>query len=77
MTTPVACSLRVAASPLKGAVPADRPSPFRGTLLRSPFAPALSLCGDGVSGCSLLRVDATARRGAARSRAPGRAGRAL
>ncbi len=77
MSTPVACSLRVAASPLQGAVPAAGPSPFRGTLLRSAFAPALSPCGGGFSGCGLLRVHAMARRGAARSHAPARAGRLL
>ncbi|TAM47999.1 MAG: prepilin-type N-terminal cleavage/methylation domain-containing protein [Burkholderiaceae bacterium] len=32
MLPPVACSLRVAASPLKGATPAARPSRFRGVL---------------------------------------------
>jgi cytochrome c551/c552 len=43
MTTPVACSLRVAASPLKGATPAPRQSRLRGISGRGFAALALAL----------------------------------
>jgi hypothetical protein len=64
MNTPVACSLRVAAYPLKGATPAARQSRFRGVPgwgfgLRTP---EISVCTQRGSVTGMLRVEAVAHR---------------
>jgi hypothetical protein len=65
MTTPVAGSLRVAASPLKGAVPSTWRSQFRGTPgfdHLAPDAPVLSVCRMRCPISGVLRVQATGKR---------------
>ena len=65
MNTPVACSLRVAASPLKGAAPADWRSQFRGTPgfdHIAPDAPSLSVCRMRCPISGVLRVQAAGKR---------------
>ena len=65
MNTPVACSLRVAASPLKGAAPAAWRSQFRGPPgfdHIAPDAPSLSVCRMRCPFSGVLRVEAVAQR---------------
>jgi hypothetical protein len=65
MTTPVACSLRVAASPLKGAAPAAWQSQFRGTPGARHFAPearVVSVCRLRCPFSGVLRVQAAGQR---------------
>jgi hypothetical protein len=76
-TTPVACSLRVAAYPLKGATPAARQSRFRGVSGSRHFAPellweAVSPCAMGAAAVGVLRVNAFARRQSMVMPPPGR-----
>jgi len=65
MTTPVACSRRVAASPLKGAAPAAWQSQFRGTPgfgHGAPDAPVWSVCRVRSQITGVLRVQAAGKR---------------
>jgi len=64
MNTPVACSLRVAASPLKGATPAARQSRFRGVPGFGQFLPGSLVNVGRMSGATtgMLRVEAVAHR---------------
>jgi hypothetical protein len=65
MNTPVACSLRVAGSPLKGAAPAAWRSQFRGTPgfdHIAPDAPSLSVCRMRCPISGVLRVQAAGKR---------------
>ncbi len=50
MTTPVACSLRVAASPLKGALPVARQSRFHGGMRPTPVACSLRVAASPLKG---------------------------
>ena len=64
MNTPVACSLRVATSPLKGATPAARQSRFRGVPSFGHVLPGILVNVGRVSGATtgMLRVEAVAHR---------------